>query len=177
MAWAFACVDSKDHQFFAELMGAAATKHLNDQGLSQFCIVTLHCRLEWPTLRFPAVDSPQALQNAYQQCEATPSGLQREVAAALDRIGWEHVSEHRTAEGLSLDMARPDERRAVEVDGPSHYLKNAGGRCVVANGATRFKSRLLRRLGWDVTHVPFFEWDVLQGTEAQDVYLRSKLAS
>ena len=86
-----------------------------------------------------------------------------------------HVFEHRTAEGLSLDMARPDERRAVEVDGPSHYLMNARGRCVVENGPTRLKSRLLRRLGWDVTHVPFFEWDGLRGSEAQDAYLRSKL--
>ena len=82
-----------------------------------------------------------------------------------------------TAEGLSLDMAQPDERRAVEVDGPSHYLKDAEGRCVGENGSTRFKSRLLRRLGWDVTHVPFFEWDALQGSEAQDAYLRSKLSS
>ena len=26
------------------------------------------------------------------------------------------------------------------------------------NGATQFKSRLLRALGWTVAHVPFFEW-------------------
>ncbi|MEM6487496.1 MAG: RAP domain-containing protein, partial [Pseudomonadota bacterium] len=82
--------------------------------------------------------------------------------------------EHVTAEGLSLNMAQPDERRAVEVDGPWHYLKDAEGRCVGENGATRFKSRLLRRLGWDVTHVPFFEWP--QGSvEVQDAYLRAKL--
>ena len=74
-------------------------------------------------------------------------------------------------------MARPDERKAIEVDGPSHYLMNAEGRCVVENGATRFKSRLLRRLGWDVAHVPFFEWAVLQDNGSQDAYLRSKLSS
>ena len=72
-------------------------------------------------------------------------------------------------------MAQPDERRAVEVNGPSHYLKDADGRCVTENGPTRFKARLLRRLGWDVTHVPFFEWDALHDTAAQDAYLRSKL--
>ena len=117
----------------------------------------------------------QAMQKAYQLCEATPSQLQRDVAAALDRIGWAHVFEHVTAEGLSLDMAQPDERRAVEVDGPWHYLKDAKGRCVVENGPTHLKSRLLRRLGWDVTHVPFFEWP--QDGEAQDAYLRSKLVA
>ena len=36
---------------------------------------------------------------------------------------------------------------AVEVDGPSHYLKDAAGRCVTENGSTRFKSRLLRQIG------------------------------
>eukprot|EP00633_Aureoumbra_lagunensis_P010272 CAMPEP_0197305108 /NCGR_PEP_ID=MMETSP0891-20130614/952_1 /TAXON_ID=44058 ORGANISM="Aureoumbra lagunensis, Strain CCMP1510" /NCGR_SAMPLE_ID=MMETSP0891 /ASSEMBLY_ACC=CAM_ASM_000534 /LENGTH=39 /DNA_ID= /DNA_START= /DNA_END= /DNA_ORIENTATION= len=36
---------------------------------------------------------------------------------------------------------------AIEVDGPTHYLKcknNLG----VENGRTKFKSRLLRQLGW-----------------------------
>ena len=106
-----------------------------------------------------------------------PSRLQRGVAFALDRIGWAHDFEHTTTEGVSLDMARPDERQAVEVDGPWHYLKSAEGRCVIANGPTRFKSRLLRRLGWNVTHVPFFEWDALQDNTAQAAYLRSRLVS
>ncbi|MEM7492485.1 MAG: RAP domain-containing protein [Pseudomonadota bacterium] len=175
MAWAFACVDSRDAQFFSELMGAAATKHPSDECLSQFYVVLLHCRLEWPDLSFPVIESQQTLQEAYQRWEDTPSRLQRGVAAALDRIGWAHVFEHVTAEGLSLDMAQPHERRAVEVDGPSHYLKDTQGRCVTENGPTRFKSRLLRRLGWDVAHVPFFEWP--HGSVAQDSYLRAKLAS
>ena len=171
-------MDSKDAQLFSELMGAAAaTEHLADEGLSQFYVVSLHCRLEWPGLSFPVVESQEALLRAYQRWEDSPSQLQRDVASALDRIGWTHVFEHVTTEGFSLDMAQPDERRGVEVDGPSHYLKDANGRCVVANGPTRFKSRLLRRLGWEVIHVPFFEWDSLQDTTAQDAYLRSKLAS
>ena len=45
---------------------------------------------------------------------------------------------------------------------------------------TMFRARadqFRTRLGWDVTRVPFFEWDALHGGEAQDAYLRSKLAS
>ena len=67
---------------------AAATKRLKDKGLSQFYVVSLHCRLEWPDLSFPVIESQQTLRDAYQRFEARPSRLQRDVAAALDRIGW-----------------------------------------------------------------------------------------
>ena len=46
-----------------------------------------------------------------------------------------HTFEHVTAEGFSLDLALPKSKLAVEVDGPSHYLKDGGE--YVADGATR----------------------------------------
>ena len=77
----------------------------------------------------------------------------------LVEMGWNHESEHFTEEGISLDLADPGLKRAIEVDGPSHYLKDASTDEYVVNGPTRFKSRLLRALGWQITHVPFFDWD------------------
>ena len=77
----------------------------------------------------------------------------------LTEIGWNHEFEHVTSEGISLDLADPEARRAIEVDGPSHYLKDVATGEYIVNGATRFKSRLLRALGWHITHVPFFDWD------------------
>ena len=124
---------------------------------------------------FPYTTLFRSLRDAYRRYEAAPSQLQRDVAAALDRVGWAHVFEHVTAEGLSLDMAQPDAKRGVGVDGPTLYLK--GREPVQVNGSTQFKSRLLRRCGWDVVHVPFFEWDALDGmAESQDAYLRAKLS-
>ena len=82
-----------------------------------------------------------------------------------------------TSEGLSLDMAQPDAKRAVEVDGPTHFVKNVVSTEQVENGRTRFKSRLLCRLGWDIVHVPFFEWDALKGSSKKDAYLKAKLGS
>ena len=157
-------------------MAACATAKLDELTLSQLYLVSLHCRLEFPNTSLPLLESQhEKFRDAYQRCEAAPSQLQRDVAAALDRVGWAHVFEHVTAEGISLDMAQPDEKRGVEVDGPSHYLK--GREPVQVNGSTRFKSRLLRQLGWDVVHVPFFEWDALGGVaESQDAYLRAKLS-
>ena len=39
----------------------------------------------------------------------------------LNQMGWDHTFEHETAEGFSLDLAHPESKLAVEVDGPSHY--------------------------------------------------------
>jgi len=105
------------------------------------------------------------------------------VSAALRRIGWAHEFEHRTAEGLSLDMAQPGNKVCVEFDGPSHFLTAAQSPqqqqqppSRVPDGATQFTTRLLRALGWTVVRVPFWEWDPLFRDEpAQDAYLRRKL--
>ena len=77
----------------------------------------------------------------------------------LTELGWNHEFEHETVEGISLDLADPATKRAIEVDGPSHYLRDATSGEYVVNGPTRFKSRLLGTLGWQVTHVPFFDWN------------------
>ena len=77
----------------------------------------------------------------------------------LTEMGWNHEFEHETAEGLSLDLADPETKRAIEVDGPSHFLKDSTTGEYVVNGPTQFKSRLLRAHGWKVAHVVFFEWD------------------
>ncbi|MEL6341468.1 MAG: RAP domain-containing protein, partial [Myxococcota bacterium] len=151
--------------------------NLNDKAKSQLYQVALYVQTKWPDLEFPLSDQLGSLRSAYTRLDAGPSQLQRDVSEMLAQLGWSHTFEHETVEGFSLDLADPDAKRAIEVDGPFHYLQDATTGEYVVNGATRFKSRLLRRLGWDVMHVPFFEWDALQGGEAQDTYLRSKLAS
>ena len=60
---------------------------------------------------------------------------------------------------FSLDLAQPESKLAVEVDGPSHYLKDVSSGENVVNGATRFKMRQLRSVGWTVAHISFLEWD------------------
>ena len=60
---------------------------------------------------------------------------------------------------FSLDLAQPESKVAVEVDGPWHYLKDVSSGENVVNGATRFKTRVLRSLGWTVAHISFLDWD------------------
>ena len=49
----------------------------------------------------------------------------------------------------------------------------AGGRR--PNGATLLKRRLLRRVGWRVVSVPYWEWDACAGPAEQAAYLRRLL--
>jgi len=42
----------------------------------------------------------------------------------LERFGWRHAFEYETVDGFSLDVAQPELKRAIEVDGPSHYLRD-----------------------------------------------------
>ena len=51
-------------------------------------------------------------------------------------------------------MARPSMKVAVEFDGPTHYLLGGASGRITPNGATSFKRRLLRILGWEVIVSP-----------------------
>ena len=70
----------------------------------------------------------------------------------------------------------PDQRPAgpllaVEVDGPSHFLRAGGGGArarAVPTGATRLKRRLLGALGYRVVSIPYWEWDAMRGDPAQE---------
>ena len=85
------------------------------------------------------------------------SATQGDVARALQRMGWDHVYEHFEEEtGISLDMARPAAREAVEFDGPVHYFANDRERLT---GRSRLKRRLLALSGWKVAFVSYHEWE------------------
>jgi hypothetical protein len=99
--------------------------------------------------------------------------------------------------GYSLDIKLRD-KVGLEVDGPSHYLDpehdlthearpNAGflfeeirGRSVEAKllqrtGGGLLKDRLLRQAGWQILHVPWFEWQKARSEKSQEQYLQSLL--
>ena len=67
--------------------------------------------------------------------------------------------EHRcVTSGYSIDALvtlNDGKQVAVEVDGPSHFL----GHSQQPNGATLLKHRQLRKLGWRLESVPYWEWD------------------
>ena len=87
----------------------------------------------------------------------------------LTEMGWIHNFEYETAEGLSLDLADPETRKAIEVDGPSHYLRDVTSGEYVVNGPTQFKTRLLEAHGWKIAHIPFFEWNERSDAERRQL--------
>ena len=158
--YSLACVGWKQSQIFREIGTTLAERfpELNEAGRSQLYLVTLYVQMEWPDMKFPLSSHVDALRTAYERDEPQPSRLQRDISAMLKDMGWPHAFEHFTAEGISLDLADPEKKRAIEVDGPSHFLKDITTGKYVPNGATEFKSRILHRYDWKVAHVPFFAW-------------------
>jgi hypothetical protein len=116
------------------------------------------------------------LRAVYIREEPSPSRSQRDVSVALTRIGWAHELEHVTAEGISLDMAEPASKFAVEFDGPTHFLAGASdGSRRVLDGKSKSKERLLRRLGWKLVRVPYYERMTLRSSADREAYLRGKI--
>lgn len=144
-------------------------------GRSSLYQVMLYLQLEAPTSPrlLPVLRKRRdVLRAAYVCRDCKPSRSQTDVSRVLDALSWTHKKEWRTAEGLSLDIAKPRQRIAIEFDGPSHYLTR--GR---PNDATAFKHRLLERLGWRVVHVPYYEWGELRTWNDKKAHLRSKLGA
>jgi hypothetical protein len=98
---------------------------------------------------------------AFANAEVNASESQRDVSHALTALGWAHEVEYRTEDGLSLDMAQPSTKIAVEFDGPHHF--NWGPEGPIFDGRTAFKRRLLAKLGWRVISVSHFDWDGRDG--------------
>lgn len=64
------------------------------------------------------------------------------------------------------------ENIALEVDGPSHFLRNSGH----PMGHTIMKRRLLTQRGYKVVTVPHFEWDRIPNWASMELrrYLQRK---
>jgi hypothetical protein len=155
------------------------------------------------------------------ELQLSTSKIQLAVSAAFDRIGFSHVSEHTITMGdlakhhgvrladsplevLSVDLANLQQKIAIEVDGPGHYLNEIDHYSDVSetygystlirgkleyqfqwkgdrqqiNGSTVLKERLLGLLGWKTIHIAFWDFYALHGDEAaEDNYCRELLKS
>jgi len=194
-AWAFATAGVVDKKLF-EALAAEIFRRLGDfdqpEALAQLHQLELFLRVEAPSLSPLLPGLEPRLRSAFIATKAQPSRTQVEVSAALHRVGWTHDFEHVTADGLSLDMAQSATKHAVEFDGPNHYLfelpcdaplkpsefdgGDADTKQQLLNGNSRFKRRMLRRLGWKVVHVPYFEWSNLRTDTQQEEYLLRRLS-
>eukprot|EP00741_Cyanophora_paradoxa_P007112 tig00001093_g6883.t1 len=101
-----------------------------------------------------------------------PSALHRAVSWILhNEMGAAFEEEYLVAGAYHVDIAFPEERIALEVDGPAHHLKVSQR----FDGSTVLKQRLLRNLGWKVVHVSYVEWLRLESNEEKRVHLEGIL--
>lgn len=130
---------------------------------SQLYLFLLFARIEQPGLISTIVleqEFEETLRRAYVQLSSPGTRrvkLKEVVSDVLNEIGWYHQKNFVTEEGLTVDMAQPDSRRAVRVLYPNDFSQDPSTGKFYENGSTLLHSRLLRGLGWSVTHVRFFD--------------------
>ena len=99
------------------------------------------------------------------------SRFHSEVSRTLNAMNIPHAVEHLTEdEFFSIDIALPEEKIAMEVDGPHHFTRNSFR--PLAHMFTR--TALLEARGWRVVSVPFFAWQGVEET-ARRAYLQNLL--
>lgn len=75
----------------------------------------------------------------------------------VSRLECEHGElewEYTVTPGVVVDAARPMEKLAIEIDGPSHYLVDTRTGERVLNGPSQYKQSKLEELGWCVKRIP-----------------------
>ena len=101
---------------------------------------------------------------------------------------------HNPKEFLSIDIANIEKQIGIEVDGPGHFVRliDRPGKSTPkandiiqqfddrgenrVNGPTILKHRLLAHLGWDIIHLPYWEYQELGGNRDREMdYCQSLL--
>ncbi|KAJ1485744.1 hypothetical protein T484DRAFT_2396244 [Baffinella frigidus] len=107
-------------------------------------------------------------------------GLQAGVANTVRRLFpelkiVEEYEDARSGYSIDLRVSGAGGVRAVEVDGPWHFLKGGSGR--EPSGSTLLKRRQLAQLGYTAVAVPYWEWNDLMGKGDEELrrYLHDKL--
>jgi len=98
------------------------------------------------------------------------SHFQKTMQSALESMNWPHTTEAFVEDLFSVDFtlkgcSKP--KVALEADGPTHFIKNTRQ----PMGPSLLRRRLLRKLGWTVVNVPYWEWDYSGEKGQQAIYL------
>ena len=112
--------------------------------------------------------------NKEKSRQKTSSARHKSLSQTLDLMGVAHFNEHDEDIDVAIILKdesswthtaeRGDHREshhkvAVEFDGPNHFTRSVGCLKPRALGHTVLKYRMLKRQGWTVVRVPFFEFD------------------
>ena len=102
-----------------------------------------------------------------------PSAAQQEVFDVALSLGFDAVHETEAA-GVSVDIALPPQRVAIEVQGATHFARN---RPDVEIGNSRWKQKLLEASGWAVVSVNAGEFGEVRGLPHRRRFLSERIAA
>jgi hypothetical protein len=102
--------------------------------------------------------------SSFEKLNPNLSKTHRELIKNLSHYGCEFTVEYHTPKPFTfeIDIFLPP-NIAIEVQGPSHYIKNAFRPIT----ATSIKNEILKAMGYIVVNVPYYEWDALEGEHRQ----------
>jgi len=102
----------------------------------------------------------EIMENAANVDDKPATRFERNIANDLARFGFSgfetEVSPFDNGEGgklLKIDIAWKEEKVALELDGPTHFLSPSNKR----DGPTKAKKRLLKSLGWKVLNISYMQ--------------------
>ncbi|MBM3200802.1 MAG: hypothetical protein FJZ56_00145 [Chlamydiae bacterium] len=167
LAWSFAIKSPQDAEFFAmvksQIQDHCVTDY-NDRQLMQLRYVHLHVQ---PHSLIPNHWRLPRMQEVHRF-----SNFQKEVTAKFKSLGIEFSEEYyESAFHHNIDIALVRQRIAIEVDGPNHYALETREPL----GATVLRNNLLRKSGWKVVLIPFWEWNRLNNQREKTAYIQRKL--
>ena len=100
----------------------------------------------------------------FEKLNPNLSKTHRELIKHLSHYGCEFTVEYHTPKPFIFEIdifLHPN--IAIEVQGPSHYIKNA----FRPIASTSIKNEILKAMGYIVVNVPYYEWDALEGEHRQ----------
>lgn len=151
---------------------------LDRNGPSSHDLHRLHPFLLWYSIvnskPYLLEDSIAVREDAILRRSHTISTFQKEVYDILKSYMGLHCSMEQSIHGISVDITIPGKCVALEVNGPSHYYRNACMTVMVPGSEFKEQSIPLIQPGWRLCQVQQQTWDTLLLTRKDKAdYLRS----
>jgi len=152
-AWSLACIGRLESPFFTlfsdlvtQLIKTKIALHSSDK--MQLAQIALALRLEAPDTYKALISTEiEAIVKEHKEAiRVTPPDSSRfhlEISRAIkDNFSDVEIKNEFNLDGLALDIWLPGKKRAVEVNGPTHYVEDGNQ----LNGVSRFKMRLVEKI-------------------------------
>jgi len=137
--------------------------HFDDKDLVQLAQTQMYAQADSVLLPSPPEKMLERINQALECLDVNRlSRLSMEISQLLQEIGFKHDVEVAPSASVAVDMlaidfACTEQMIAIELDGPSHFLKALGTGVVTTfeNGSTKAKRQYLQQLGWTVINIDY----------------------